>query len=159
MRFEPSGLLEGVGGSGMTFSQQMEEKGITLENRLDPDIPLVLIDRNRMVEVFINLIDNGIKFTPPGGKITIDSRGLTEKRDYLKVVVTDTGGGILPEDLPKIFDGFYQGGRTQIGLITGTGLGLAIAKEIIEAHQGSIYAESKFESGASFVFHIPIFGI
>jgi hypothetical protein len=111
------------------------------------------------VEVFINLIGNGIKFTPPGGKISIDSRGLTEKRDYLKIVVTDTGVGISREDLPKVFDRFYQGGRTQTGVITGTGLGLAIAKEIVEAHQGYIQAESKPESGASFVFTLPVFGI
>jgi hypothetical protein len=137
----------------------LEEKRVTLENRIDPDIPLVLIDRNRLVEVFINLIGNGIKFTPPGGKITIDSRGLTEKRDYLKIVVTDTGVGISPEDMPKVFDRFYQGGRTQTGLITGTGLGLAITKEIIEAHQGFIHAESKFGSGASFVFALPVFAM
>jgi hypothetical protein len=143
----------------MTFSQQLEEKRITFENRLDPDTPLVLIDRNRLVEVFINLIGNGIKFTPPGGKITVDSRGLTEKRDYLKIVVTDTGVGISPEDLPKVFDRFYQGERTQTGLITGTGLGLAIVKEIVETHQGSIHAENKSESGASFVLTLPIFGI
>jgi hypothetical protein len=143
----------------MTFSQQLEEKRISLENRLDPDVPLVLVDRNRLVEVFINLIGNGIKFTPPGGKIIIDSRGLTEKRDYLKLVVVDTGVGISPEDLPKIFDRFYQGGRTQTGLITGTGLGLAITKEIIETHQGSIHAESKLGSGASFVFTLPVFAI
>jgi hypothetical protein len=111
------------------------------------------------VEVFINLIGNGIKFTPPGGKITVDSRGLTEKRDYLKIVVTDTGVGISAEDLPKVFDRFYQGGRTQTGLITGTGLGLAISKEIIEGHRGSIQAENKSENGASFVLTLPIFGV
>jgi signal transduction histidine kinase len=159
LRFEPIRLMEAVEDAVMTFSQQLEEKRITVENRLDPDIPVVLIDRNRMVEVFINLIGNGIKFTPPGGKITIDSRGLTEKRDYLKIVVTDTGVGISPEDLPKVFDRFYQGGRTQTGLITGTGLGLAIVKEIIETHQGSIHAEDKSESGACFVLTLPIFGI
>ena len=159
LRFEPTRLMEVVEDAVMTFSQQLEERRVALENRLDPDIPLVLIDRNRLVEVFINLIGNGIKFTPPGGKITIDSRGLTEKRDYLKIVVSDTGVGISPEDLPKVFDRFYQGGRTQTGLITGTGLGLAITKEIIETHQGYIQAESKSESGASFVFTLPVFGI
>ncbi len=159
LRFEPVRLMEVVEDAAMTFSQQLEEKRITFENRLDPDIPTVLVDRNRWVEVFINLIGNGIKFTPPGGKITIDSKGLTEKRDYLKVVVADTGVGISPEDLPKIFDRFYQGGRTQTGLIMGTGLGLAIVKEIIEAHQGSIHAEDRSESGASFVLTLPLFRI
>jgi len=61
--------------------------------------------------------------------------------------------------LPKVIDRFYQGGRTQTGVITGTGLGLAITKEIIEGHQGYIHAESKFGSGASFVFTIPVFAI
>ena len=159
LKFEPTLLVEVVDDASMTLSQQLEEKRITLENRIDPDTPLVLIDRNRMVEVFINLIGNGIKFTPPGGKITIDSRGLTEKRDYLKVVVTDTGVGIAPKDLPEIFDRFYQGQRTQTGIIMGTGLGLAITKEIIEGHQGDIHAESKFGGGASFVFTIPVFGV
>jgi len=159
LKFEPTLLIEVVEDASMTLSQQLEEKRITLENRIDPDTPLVLIDRNRMVEVFINLIGNGIKFTPSDGKIIIDSRGLTEKRDYLKVVVTDTGVGIAAEDLPKIFDRFYQGQRTQAGIILGTGLGLAITKEIIEGHQGRIHAESKSGSGSSFVFTIPIFGI
>ncbi len=159
LKFEPARLMEVVEDAVMTLSQQLEEKRITIENRLDPDIPVVLIDRNRLAEVFINLIGNGIKFTPPGGKITIDSRGLSEKRDFLKIVVTDTGVGISSEDLPKVFDRFYQGRRTQSGLITGTGLGLAIAKEIIEAHQGHIHAESKPESGASFVLTLPVFQI
>jgi hypothetical protein len=75
----------------------------------------------------------------------------------LKVVVTDTGVGISPEDLPKVFDRFYQGQRTQTGIITGTGLGLAISKEIIEGHRGVIQAESKIGIGASFVFTLPIF--
>jgi len=158
LRFEPTRLTEVIEDAVMTFSQQLEEKRVALENRLDPDTPLAMIDRNRLVEVFINLIGNGIKFTPPGGKITIDSRGLTEKRDYLKIVVTDTGVGISPEDLPKVFDRFYQGGRTQTGIVTGTGLGLAISKEIIEAHKGYILAESKPEGGASFIFTVPVFG-
>jgi signal transduction histidine kinase len=157
LRFEPIPLMEAVEDASMTLGQQLEEKRITFENRIDREMPLVLADRNRLVEVFINLIGNGIKFTPPGGKISVDSRGLTEKRDYLKVVVTDTGVGISPEDLPKVFDRFYQGQRTQTGIITGTGLGLAISKEIIEGHQGFIHAESKFGSGASFVFTLPIF--
>ena len=159
LKFESVRLMEVVEDASMTLSQQLEEKRIILENRIDPETPLVLIDRNRLIEVFINLISNGIKFTPPGGKITIDTKGLTEKRDYMKVVVTDTGVGIRAEDLPKVFDRFYQGQRTQTGITMGTGLGLAITKEIIEGHQGSIHAESKLESGASFVFTLPILGV
>ena len=159
LRFEPIRLTRVIEDAWMTLFQRLEEKGITFENRLDPDTPSVLVDRNRLVEVFINLIGNGIKFTPPGGRITIDSRGLTENRDYLKVVVSDTGVGISPDDLPKIFDRFYQGQRTQEGILVGTGLGLAITKEIIEGHQGTIVAESKLASGSSFIFTLPLFGV
>jgi signal transduction histidine kinase len=159
LKFEPIHLLEVIEDASMTLSQQLEEKRIVLENRIEPETPLILVDQNRLVEVLINLISNGIKFTPPGGKITLNTRGLTEKRDYLKVVVSDTGVGITPEDLPKVFDRFYQGQRTQTGITMGTGLGLAITKEIIEGHKGSIHAESKLGSGASFIFTLPILGV
>lgn len=159
LKFESARLYEVVEEALLTLSPSLEEKRITLENHLDPEIPLVLIDRNRMAEVFINLISNGIKFTPSGGKITIDTRGLTENRDYLKVVVRDTGMGISPEDLPKIFDRFYQAQKAQTGVSMGTGLGLAITKEIIEKHKGTIYAESRWGSGSSFIFTIPLLGV
>ncbi len=159
LKFESARLLDVVEEVLLTLSPSLEEKRIALENHLDPEIPPVLIDRNRMAEVFINLINNGIKFTPPGGKITIDTRGLTETRDYLKVVVKDTGMGIAPEDLPRIFDRFYQAQKAQTGISMGTGLGLAITKEIIEKHKGSIHAESRLGSGSSFIFTIPLLGV
>ena len=157
LKFEPARLIDVVEDASMTLAHALEEKRVTLENRLDTDMPQVLIDRNRLVEVLINLINNGIKFTPTGGKITIDTRGLTEKRDYLKVVVSDTGIGIPPEDLPRVFDRFYQGQST--GIAMGSGLGLAITKEIIEGHQGSIQAESRLGSGTAFIFTLPLLGV
>ncbi|MBM4346739.1 MAG: hybrid sensor histidine kinase/response regulator [Deltaproteobacteria bacterium] len=157
LKFEPARLVEVVEDASMTLSQSLEEKRIALENRLDPEMPQVLIDRNRLVEVLINLINNGIKFTPTGGKITIDTKGLTEKRDYLKMVVSDTGIGIPPEDLPKVFDRFYQGHST--GVSMGSGLGLAITKEIIEGHRGTIQAESRLGSGTTFIFTLPLLGV
>jgi signal transduction histidine kinase len=159
MRFKPIRVVEVVEDAMMALSQPSEEKRISVENRLDPETPPVLIDRSRIMEVLINLIGNGIKFTPSGGKVTIDSRGLSEGRNYLKVVVTDTGVGIASEDLPKIFDRFYQGQRTQEGTVRGTGLGLAISKEIIDGHRGSIHAESKEGGGTSILFTLPLFGV
>jgi len=159
LRFKPIRLVEVVEDAMMALSQQSEEKRISIENRLDPETPPVLIDRTRIMEVLINLIGNGIKFTPSGGKVTIDSRGLTEGRDYLKVVVTDTGVGIASDDLPKIFDRFYQGQRTQEGAVKGTGLGLAISKEIVDGHRGSLHAESRDGGGTSMLFTLPLFGV
>ena len=159
LRFKPTRFVEVVEDAMMALSQQSEEKRISVENRIDPETPPVLIDRTRIMEVLINLIGNGIKFAPSGGKLTIDSRGLTEGRNYLKVVVTDTGVGIASEDLPKIFDRFYQGQRTQEGAVKGTGLGLSISKEIIDGHRGSLHAESRDGGGTSMLFTLPLFGV
>jgi len=157
LKFEPVRLLPVIDEAWMALSQQLEEKKIAFENQLDPDTPIVFGDRNRIVEAFINLISNGMKFTPPGGKITVGSKGLTENRDYLKVVVSDTGRSISAEDLPKIFDRFFQGQKIQEGMVTS--LGLAITKEIIEGHQGVIQVETKPGNGNSFIFTLPLFGV
>jgi signal transduction histidine kinase len=157
LKFEPLRLLPAIDEAWMTLSQQLEEKKIAFENHLDRDTPLVFGDRSRLVEVFVNLIGNGMKFTPPGGKITIGSKGLTEDRDFLKVVVADTGRSLAAEDLPKVFDRFFQGQRVQEGMVMG--MGLAVTKEIIEAHRGSIQAESKSGNGNSIVFTVPVFGV
>lgn len=159
LRYEPVRLTPVIDEASMTLSQQLEEKKIAFENHLDPDTPLIFGDRNRIAEVFVTLINHGMKLTPPGGKISVDSKGLTEDRGYLKVIVTDTGRGIPSEDLPKVFDRFYQGQRIQEGATMITGLGLAVTKEIIERHQGVIQAESKSGNGTSFIFTLPLFGV
>jgi signal transduction histidine kinase len=159
LKFRPTRLVEVIEDAQMALSQQLGEKRIVLENRIDAETPLVMADRNRLLEAFINLLGNGIKFTPPDGKITIDSKGLSEDRDYLKMVVSDTGVGISPEDLPRIFDRFFQGQRTAEENTKGTGLGLSITKEIVEGHKGTLYAESREGSGASFFFNLPLFGV
>ena len=158
LNFEPVRLLSVIDEARMILSQQLEERKIVFENRLDPETPLIFGDRNRLVEVFANLIGNGIKFAPPGGKIVVDSKGLTEGRDYLKVVVSNTGRSIPPEDQPKIFDRFFQGQKFQEGIGMMKGLGLAVTKEIIEGHQGFIQVESKSGNGNSFIFTLPVFG-
>lgn len=159
LKFEPVRLNAIIDEAWMTLSQQLEEKKITFENHLDPETPMVFGDRNRLIEVFVNLMDNALKSTPSGGKITIDSKGLTEGRDYLKVIVTDMGRSLSPEELANIFDRFSQGQKVQEGIGLVTGLGLAVAKEIIEAHQGVIQAESRPGNGNAFIFTLPVFGV
>ncbi len=159
LKFEPLRLHAIVDEAWMTVSQPVEEKKITFENHLDPETPILFGDRNRVIEVFVNLLDHALKSTPAGGKIAIDSKGLTESRDYLKVTVTDTGRGLSAEELENIFDRFSQGRKIHEGLGLVTGLGLSVAKEIIEAHQGSIEAESRGGIGKAFVFTLPVFGV
>jgi signal transduction histidine kinase/CheY-like chemotaxis protein len=126
-------------------------KGLVIERSVAPDMPPVAADRDRILQVFGNLLGNAIKFTPEGGKIMVaaamENDGLTARFS-----VSDTGPGITPAHLPHVFDRYWQA-KTTAKL--GTGLGLSIAKGIVEAHAGRIWVESEPGSGASFIFTLP----
>jgi two-component system phosphate regulon sensor histidine kinase PhoR len=101
--------------------------------------------------VLLNLIHNAIKFTPPGGKIEVAAR---REKDALVVSVRDNGIGVLPDELPRLFERFYKADKSRRS--EGTGLGLAIAKHIVLAHAGAIWAESAPGEGATFFFSLPM---
>ena len=117
-----------------------------LEVDLPPGLPEVAIDAHRIGQVLSNLIGNAMKFTPEGGTIRISA---WQQGDAVAVCVRDTGLGIPPEHLSHIFDRFWQAPRTRH---LGSGLGLSIAKGIVEAHGGTIWAESELGKGSSFSF-------
>lgn len=139
----------------------------------DAGLPVVLIDRAKMVQCLINILDNAIKFTPEGGSVhvsarTVDSEqflgnstnpaaedyALTTHKLFLEISIADTGVGIPAEDLPRIFDKFYQG-RAGVQK-RGSGLGLAIVKHIIEVHGGAIRAASAPAGGSTFSILLPL---
>ncbi len=126
-------------------------QGIGLSVQAEPGLPELFIDGDRVQQVIINLVHNAIKFTPPGGQVTVAMRASSEG---VEVSVSDTGLGISPEDLPRIFERFYKGDRSRSG--GGTGLGLAIAKHTIQAHGGRIWAESTEGQGSIFYFSLPL---
>ena len=116
---------------------------------VDRDVPEVWGDRDRLLQVFENLIGNAIKFTKAGGRITVGAAS----RDHEVVFwVADTGSGIAPENLPRVFDRFWQATRADR---QGAGLGLPITKGIVEAHGGRIWVESTPNRGTTFSFTIP----
>jgi len=125
--------------------------GIALALELPSSLPKVLADEDRLIQVLTNLLDNASKFTPHGGKITVQAG---EEKNAVWVTVSDTGAGIAPDDLPYIFQQFYSGGESPEK--RGMGLGLAICREIITAHGGQIRAESEPGQGARFTFSLPI---
>ncbi len=119
----------------------------------DPEeMPIIYGDRNRLKQVFLNVIDNALKYTPEGGMI-----GVQVYQDYkeraVKVVVADNGCGIAAEDLPKVKDKFYKANQK----INGSGIGLAVADEIIKMHKGSLDIESSPEVGTTVTITIPIY--
>ena len=114
------------------------------------DVPDVWADRDRLLQVFDNLVGNAIKFTPPGRQIRVGAAALNE--DEVQFWVADAGVGIAAEDLPHVFDRFWQAHK---GERRGTGLGLTIVKGIIEAHAGRIWVESPMGIGTTFFFALP----
>jgi signal transduction histidine kinase len=128
-------------------------KGLELRLTGRQDPLLVHADRDKVGQVLMNLIGNAIKFTPSGGSVEVELTGKEE--DLAAVRISDTGDGIPPEELPRIFDKFYQ---VQLGLeakAKGTGLGLSIAKGLVELQGGRIWAESQVGHGSTFFFTLP----
>jgi signal transduction histidine kinase len=137
------------------FTTWANTKSVNLEKKVSSGLPEVNCDPNRLIQVLNNLIGNAIKFTPHNGKITVEA-GLKQSGQEIEISVQDTGIGITPENLSKIFDKFYQVGERNPTDISGTGIGLAIAKEIIQLHGGKIWAESEHGQGAKFSFTLPL---
>ena len=129
-------------------SMQAEEKGVLLKMETEPPMTVVG-DIDRLEQVFSNLLDNAIKNSPVKGEVYIIGRKLAA--DSIKIKVLDSGPGIPPEQLPYVFERFYQAG----GIRTGVGLGLAIAREIVLAHGGTVEAKSDPGEGAEFIVRLP----
>jgi signal transduction histidine kinase len=130
-----------------------QELGVDLDVVVaDQTDPFMVADPDRMAQVLNNLVNNALRHTPAGGKVTLAA---TEDGDRVRLTVTDSGQGISAEDLPHIFDRFYRGDKARQRHEGGSGLGLAIARSIVEAHGGRIWAESQGGKGARFVVELP----
>lgn len=120
---------------------------------LHEDQAIVLGDADRLRQVFVNLVNNAIQYTPAGGRIDLS---LTCRGDYAEITVADTGQGIAPEDLPYIFDRFYRADKARSHAAGGTGLGLSIVKWVVDAHHGEISVQSRAGFGATFSVRLPL---
>lgn len=129
-----------------------KEKGLNIILRFEADLPLIKFDRDKIIQVLTNLVDNAVKFTDEG-EITISS---SQEDNIVEVSVRDTGQGIKEEDMPRLFHEFEQLSKGKNRKTSGTGLGLAISKEIVTKHNGKIWAESVFNKGTTFHFVLPI---
>jgi signal transduction histidine kinase len=127
-------------------------RGVTVECLVAAGLEPISFDKARITQIIINLVENALKFTPPGGRVTIS---VLDDGDTLTLKVADTGEGIAPEHLPHIFERFYQVDRTMSRQHGGTGLGLAVVKSLIELHGGSVSVESQVGAGTVFGVHLP----
>ena len=144
---EPSVLLTD---SLQTLRPLVEEKSISLDLQIETALPKVMADRERIQQTLSNLVGNAIKFSPAGSKIVVVAHRDT---DGVIISVLDKGKGIAAEQLPRVFDRYWQSSRTDR---QGAGLGLAIAKGIVEAHGGRIWIESRPGEGATASFTLPL---
>ena len=150
-RAEPGALLERLAAG---YQHQAEQNKVALCIESPDDLPEVEVDIERMVQVLSNLVSNALRYTPPGGKLTLSAR---QEDGCVVLGVQDTGAGIAPEVLPHVFERFYRGDRARTQSSDESGLGLAIAKSIVELHGGQISAASDgIGKGSTFFIHLPI---
>jgi len=134
-------------------------KNISLRSHVAPGLPFIWADPARVRQILINLIDNGIKFAPASGTVTVQTRTSAEDEGFLCLSVSDTGCGISPENREIIFDRLSQVKSTAEASRSGLGLGLFISKELVSRHGGRIWVESELEHGSTFYFTLPVFSL
>ena len=154
LNLEPDSLEDVLRRSVEAIQPRAETRGISVSLEVPPGLPLVEMDRARIAQVVGNLLENAILHTPQGGQVAVSAEvvGTSSAR----VTVADTGEGIPPEDLPQVFERFYRVDPSRTRATGGVGLGLTIAKQIVEAHGGTIRAESKPGKGSRFIFDLPL---
>ncbi|MBD2296041.1 PAS domain S-box protein [Anabaena sphaerica FACHB-251] len=138
--------------------QQALQKRIQLEVKIQPNLPELSLDERRIRQVLINLLNNAVKFTPEGGRITLEvtrqqiapAAEMTSFQDFIRIAVIDTGIGIAPENLNKLFQPFIQIDSALNRQYTGTGLGLALVKRLVEIHGGKVEVSSELGVGSCF---------
>jgi signal transduction histidine kinase len=133
-----------------------DNKSLIMELNMPDPLPRLYGDRDRLVQVITNILSNAIKFTPDGGRISIEASYEEQPRRQIMVHITDTGVGIPHKHLNSIFEKFRRAGDALTNISEGTGLGLAITKQIVEYHGGRIWAESTPGSGSTFSFTLPL---
>ncbi len=138
-----------------SLQPQALKAGVTLNQDIPTPSPILYVDPQRMKQVLNNLVTNAIKFTPPGGTVTISVRPHNER--FVMISVSDTGYGIPVEDRPHIFERFYQSNHALQSKMGGYGLGLPIARLIVEQHGGEISFDSVLDKGTTFYFTAPLF--
>jgi signal transduction histidine kinase len=153
LRTEPLQIAELAQDVVLKFVPRAQAAGVSLGVEPAGDLPLVTADVGLVERVLTNLIDNALRFTPPGGNVRVILGG--EDR-AVRVTVADTGAGIAPEDLPHIFERFYRADKSRDRATGGAGLGLAIARQIVELHGSSLEAHSGPGEGARFSFVLPV---
>jgi signal transduction histidine kinase len=154
---KPVSMNEVIEETLRTTQHQIEEKDQSLDVTVPEDLPQVMGDRARLIQVMTNLVSNAYKYTPIGGHIFISAHPKSNGTPgFVMCAVKDTGIGISAEDQAKLFTKFFRSGDPAVREVPGTGLGLSITKSLIEMHGGEIWVESQLGHGTTFAFTVPV---
>ena len=162
LKLAPTNVVDLVRRKLSQVELRAREKGVHLNLNANQEIPGVSADSDRLEQVLANLLSNAIRHTPAGGKITIAVETVTSDSAHqimkpsVIISIADTGEGIAPEHLANVFERFYRGGESRARSEGGTGLGLAIVKQMVQAHGGKVWAESKVGKGSTFYVALPV---
>jgi CheY-like chemotaxis protein len=153
LTIEPLDLAEIVTQVAIAFQEQYRDKDLALEWEAPEQLPRVRGDAARVTQVLNNLLANAWQYTPSGGRVTLS---VQEMRGFLRIDVADTGIGIAPDDIARVFDRFFRADRPAVQEVEGTGLGLSIVKMFVEMLGGEIRVESQLDVGSVFSFTLPL---
>ncbi|TYP68941.1 two-component system phosphate regulon sensor histidine kinase PhoR [Paenibacillus methanolicus] len=165
LQFSPIELPSFISKTVEVMTSEAARKHIDLSMRVEPGL-FVEADEDRLRQIVMNLLANGISYTPEGGKVSISVQPLVDGRpvsggdeqdyDYIRISISDTGIGIPKKDLPRIFERFYRVDKARSRSSGGTGLGLSIVKHLVELHHGTISVESSVGIGSTFIIDMPV---
>ncbi|WP_373229440.1 two-component system histidine kinase PnpS [Cohnella sp.] len=158
LQFSPVELPVFLGRMGEILSAEAAKKKITLDIQADEELFLEA-DEDRLGQILINLMQNGINYTPEGGKVKVRAELIIQEigeEEIVRITVSDTGIGIPRKDIPRIFERFYRVDKARSRSSGGTGLGLSIVKHLIELHHGTIRVESTIGVGSQFILELPL---
>ena len=139
------------------YEETAQRRGLELRNHVRGELPLLWADRNHLIQLLTNLVDNALKYTLRGGQVWVASRVMDASGQlYLEIAVGDTGPGIAEDEQEMVFERFYRGSSNRPGS-TGTGLGLAIVRELMLQHGGEVTLQSQVGKGSVFALHFPLY--
>ena len=153
LRTRSVGLQDFVNEAFTIFEKEATKRGVKLQNEISADM-VVWADRDRLSQIFVNLVDNAVKYTPKGGSVTFKAFARGSK--FIGFQVIDTGQGIPPTDLPRITERFYRVDKARSRELGGTGLGLAIVKHLVQLHGGTLHIDSEVGKGTIIEIGLPV---